>query len=208
MTGRSACTSGCVPTWSTSGGTGWTGEAAWCCPGRGCAEWSPSPPRSRFPRRHRTGRSSILVAFTVAIVTLVVQGGTLPWLIRMLKIQGSDANWENRKLAELLAELSTEGLQVLDRPHEAVGDDVQVDPKVVERVRRDSTLRVDAAWERVRKKADGSTPHRQYRQLRRAVVLAEYEALLRARRDGIYPSRVLSRAQAMLELEETRLDTH
>jgi NhaP-type Na+/H+ or K+/H+ antiporter len=150
----------------------------------------------------------ILVAFTVAIVTLVAQGGTLPWLIRMLKIQGSDAHWENRKLAELLAELSTEGLQVLDRPHEALGDDAQVDPKVVERVRRDSTLRVDAAWERVRKKADGSTPHRQYRQLRRAVVLAEYEALLRARRDGLYPSRVLSRAQAMLELEETRLDTH
>jgi CPA1 family monovalent cation:H+ antiporter len=44
-----------------------------------------------------------------------------------------------------------------------------------------------------------------YRQLRLAVVLAERERLLDARRRGAYPSRILAQAQGMLDLEETRL---
>jgi CPA1 family monovalent cation:H+ antiporter len=38
------------------------------------------------------------------------------------------------------------------------------------------------------------------------VLQAEREALLEARSDGSYPSRVLAKAQAMLDLEETRLE--
>jgi CPA1 family monovalent cation:H+ antiporter len=38
------------------------------------------------------------------------------------------------------------------------------------------------------------------------VLQAEREALLEAKSEGSYPSRILNRAQAMIDLEETRLE--
>ncbi|CAD6006996.1 sodium:proton antiporter [Agreia sp. COWG] len=152
----------------------------------------------------------ILIAFTVAVVTLIVQGGTLPWLIRVLGVQGVDEAEDRRELATLLDEISFAGLAVLDDPAEAISGAVEVDPDVVERVRQSSFLRAEAAWERSHEASPASssldeTPHRVYRQLRLAVVLAERERLLDARSRGAYPSRILAQAQGMLDLEETRL---
>ena len=85
-----------------------------------------------------------------------------------------------------------------------------VDREVIERVRHDTLLSAEAAWERADHGAglDGlkHSPQRQYRALRREVLQAEREALLEARSNGTYPSRILTRAQAMLDLEETRLE--
>jgi NhaP-type Na+/H+ or K+/H+ antiporter len=149
----------------------------------------------------------ILIAFTVAVVTLVVQGGTLPWLIRFLGIQGIDAKEDRRELATLLDEISFQGLTVLDDPEGAVNSSEPIDPDVVERVRQSSFLRAESAWERAQEMgaATGETPHRLYRELRLAVVQSERERLLDARSRGAYPSRILAQAQAMLDLEETRL---
>ncbi|SMQ71428.1 sodium:proton antiporter [Agreia sp. VKM Ac-1783] len=152
----------------------------------------------------------ILIAFTVAVVTLIVQGGTLPWLIRLLGIQGVDEAEDRRELATLLDEISFAGLAVLDEPAAAIDGTNDVDPDVVERVRQSSFLRAEAAWERSHEASPASTnsdetPHRVYRQLRLAVVLAERERLLDARRRGAYPSRILAQAQGMLDIEETRL---
>jgi hypothetical protein len=76
-------------------------------------------------------------------------------------------------------------------------------------VRTDTLLGTEAAWERAEHGAgiDGlvHSPQRQYRALRREVLQAERDALLDARSRGAYPSRVLVRAQSMLDLEETRL---
>ena len=47
----------------------------------------------------------VLIAFTVAVTTLLVQGGTLPWLIRLTGIQGTDKTADRRELASLLDEL-------------------------------------------------------------------------------------------------------
>jgi NhaP-type Na+/H+ or K+/H+ antiporter len=149
----------------------------------------------------------VLIAFTVAVVTLVVQGGTLPILIRALHIQGVDTSEDQAELARLLEELSEAGLEVLDDPEETAGSSAPIDPDVVDRVRQSTFLRAEAAWERSRQPQGISedTPHRMYRRLRLAVVQAERERLLDARRRGAYPSRILSQAQTMLDLEETRL---
>jgi NhaP-type Na+/H+ or K+/H+ antiporter len=149
----------------------------------------------------------VLIAFTVAIVTLVVQGGTLPVLIRALRIQGVDASEDQAELATLLEELSDAGLSVLQDPETAAGSASPIDPDVVERVRQSTFLRAEAAWERSRqpKGISEETPHRMYRRLRLAVVQAEREQLLEARSRGAYPSRILAQAQGMLDLEETRL---
>ena len=146
----------------------------------------------------------ILIAFTVAVVSIVVQGGTLPALIKVLKLQGVDADEERRELASLLEKLSAAGLDALDEQVAERGDDL--DPEVVERARQNSFLLTEAAWERAgRRGADNDTPHRIYRELRLAIVAAEREKMLELRAAGVYPSRILAEAQTMLDAEETRL---
>ena len=149
----------------------------------------------------------ILIAFTVAIVTLVLQGGTLPYVIRALRLQGVDEDEDRAELAQLVDELSHAGLAALDEPETAIASAEEIDPDVIERVRQATFLRSEAAWERSREPSATTpeTPHRLYRRLRLAVVEAERERLLELRRQGAYPSRILGEAQAMLDLEETRL---
>lgn len=150
----------------------------------------------------------ILIAFTVAVLTLLLQGGTLPWLIRAIGIQGSDGEADRRELAMLLDEVASTGIRALP---EAVADLPAETPPprdVLERVRRDTLLRSAAAWEQVDRSDELAPlgPHAQYLHLRRAVLTAEREALLEVRSRGEYSSRVLRRAQAMLDAEESRLD--
>ena len=151
----------------------------------------------------------VLIAFTVAVVTLLVQGGTLPWLIRASGIRGSDRAADRRELAELLDEMGSAGLAVLENPDFTLPDGREIDSEVIERVRHDTLLSAESAWERARYGAGDEglvkSPHQQYRSLRQEVLQAERAALLDARSTGSYPSRVLARAQAMLDLEETRL---
>lgn len=150
----------------------------------------------------------VLIAFTVAVVTLLLQGGTLPWLIKLTKIRGADRAEDRRELAELLELMGTAGISALDSTSLRLPGGGELDPEVVERVRHDTLLQSEAAWERANHGADGlkRSPERQYRELRREVLAAEREALLEVRSAGTYPSRILSRAQALLDLEETRLE--
>ncbi|BBE21446.1 peptidase [Arthrobacter sp. MN05-02] len=149
----------------------------------------------------------VLIAFTVAVTTLLVQGSTLPALIRVLRIEGIDVDTDREESATLFDELRTEGLRILDDPQQIVGEDVQVDEDVLERVRTDTGMRSEFEWEKARLPEQKlvRSPHRQYRDLRLAVLEAERQALLTARARGTYSSRVLAKAQRILDVEETRL---
>ncbi|CAN5282613.1 sodium:proton antiporter [soil metagenome] len=152
----------------------------------------------------------VLIAFTVAITTLLLQGGTLPWLIRLTGIQGTDKVADRRELAALLDELGQAGLSALENPELSLPNGEAIDEAVVERVRSDTLLAAESAWERAEHGAgdEGLTqsPQRQYRLLRSEVLAAERAALLEAKSEGAYPSRILNRAQALIDLEETRLE--
>jgi CPA1 family monovalent cation:H+ antiporter len=152
----------------------------------------------------------VLLAFVVAVTTLLVQGGTLPFLIRWTGIRGTDRVADRRELAGLLEELGEAGISALENPEFTLLDGAEIDPSVIERVRNDTLLSAESAWERADNGTDekgiAESPHQQYRLLRREVLQAERAALLDARSSGTYPSRILSRAQAMLDLEETRLE--
>lgn len=161
-----------------------------------------------LPRTTPYYEQLVLIAFTVAIVTLLVQGGTLPFVIRLTGIRGSDRVADRRELATLLDEMQDAGLAILDDPP-PLPDGSAIADTVIERVRRDTSLASEVAWERVAHANidDGirEAPHQQYRMLRREVLQAERAVLLDARSRGAYPSRILQRAQTMLDLEETRL---
>ena len=91
----------------------------------------------------------VLVAFTVAIVTLVAQGASLPRVIDRLDVQGSDEQAERVKLAPLVTEINSAGLATLNNPE-----------------------------------------------------------LDDARAEGAHASHVIDRAQAILDVEQSRLDIH
>ena len=149
----------------------------------------------------------VLIAFIVAVLTLVVQGGTLPAVIRLLGVRGTDAADDQRELAALLEELGYAGIAALDEASADLEGIDEIDPAVLDRVRQSSFLRAEAAWERSRGPGVPlhETPNRLYRRLRLAVVKAERERLLEARRHGEFSSHALLQAQALLDLEESRL---
>jgi NhaP-type Na+/H+ or K+/H+ antiporter len=149
----------------------------------------------------------VLIAFTVAVTTLIVQGGTLPLVIRLLGIRGADAGEDRRQLAELLDELSFAGLASLEQAEIESKHTDPLDPDVVDRARQASFMRAEAVWEGSGQEPGDHdvSPHRTYRRLRLGIVEAEREHLLEVRRSGAYPSRLLAQAQAMLDSEETRL---
>nr|WP_218869121.1 sodium:proton antiporter [Leifsonia psychrotolerans] len=145
----------------------------------------------------------ILIAFTVALVTLLGQGSTLPLLIRKLRIVGSDADADRAELADLIGDISQIGRESLDARNLVQDDGTPFDHAVIERVRSDSILLSEAIAELT--DPSGIGPHEQQRALRLRILQAERAALLDARSTGSYSSRVLARAQDMLDLEESRL---
>jgi NhaP-type Na+/H+ or K+/H+ antiporter len=151
----------------------------------------------------------ILIAFTVAIVTLLLQGSTLPFVIKLTGVTGINKDEDRRSLATLLDEIGQAGLAILDNPQLELPAGEVYDPAAIERVRHDTLLSAEATWERA-EHGDGidgivASPHQQYRALRKEVLRAERDALLSARSRGDYPSRILGRAESFLDLEETRL---
>lgn len=148
----------------------------------------------------------VLIAFVVAIASLLVQGGTLPWVIRLTGVRGSDAAADARELASLLDELADAARDALDDPRIDLPDGREVDPGVLDRLRRDLGVLGESTRERAGGGGERLGPHAQYRMLLRLAIDAEREALLDARSKGVYPSRVLGRAQALLDQEEARLE--
>lgn len=141
----------------------------------------------------------VLVAFTVALATLLLHGSTLPAVIKRLRLRGTDAEAHREELASLLEEITQAGLAAISDEALATAGE-QIDPEVLERVRNEAKLRVVAARE-----AEAAGTYAQYRALRRRALDAERGALLEARSIGARSSGVLAEAQALLDQEESRI---
>jgi Na+/H+ antiporter len=151
----------------------------------------------------------VLIAYTVAIVTLVLQGATLPAVIRLAGVKGTPGQRRREEFAELIDHIRLKGAERLDDPGFLAPDGAALDPQVVERVRIESVRRSEYAREQsASASADGSAPalNEQYAIVRREVLLHERAALVAARNRGGYSSTALARAQEMLDLEEASLD--
>jgi monovalent cation/hydrogen antiporter len=189
-------------------GLGWRGGAVLAWSGmRGVVTLAAA---QSLPRDIPYRPQLILIAFTVAILTLLVQGSTLPSLIKALGITGTDARADRQELANLVDEIGQLGRAILDNPDLVQDTGDRFAPAAVDGVRRDSlslseALAEDAtAQEEAGQRAQPGL-HEQRRDLRLKVLQAERAALLDARSTGAYSSRVLDRAQHMLDLEESRL---
>lgn len=139
----------------------------------------------------------ILMAFVVAVATLLLQGSTLPIVIRWVKIPGDDADRLRTQYDELLDELVSAAEEVL-----ADSDT----PDAAARVRADGLVGRRDARMRAQLDPDNDSRREEYLALRLKTLAAEREALLAARSYGAYSSSTLLAAQRMLDVEEARLE--
>ncbi|WP_420031788.1 cation:proton antiporter [Streptomyces sp. cg28] len=150
----------------------------------------------------------IVIAFVVAVTTLLLQGLTLPAVIRTVRIPGDDPQRLREEYGRLVTEMSDAAVASLDEAAQT-GD---APPALLDRVRQDSLIRPrDADSDEDREKAAAAfrgidDAHLVYLRLRLQVVAAERDALLAARTRGSYSSRALQGAQHVLDLEEARLE--
>ena len=140
----------------------------------------------------------VWVAFAVIVVTLVLQGTTLPWLSRVVRVQKDDPVIDNLAEAQVQNLASRVAMQRLE---EKAGD---APPAVVERLRQLTTDRTNAVWERLGGTAE--TPSDAYVRLRREMLDAEREVFRIARDEGRIPEEVLVRALRQFDLEESFLE--
>ncbi len=140
----------------------------------------------------------ILIAYVGAAVMLLLQGSTLPWVIRKLNVEGDSAAVTREQYAALIGEMSEAGSEALEN----VPGKGELDPGLLDRVRRDSLIRTQE--EPITR--EGFDERREgYIRLRLIVLEAERERMLHHRSVGTYSAEVIDHAQRMLDLEEARL---
>jgi len=143
----------------------------------------------------------VLAAFAVVGGTLLINGTTLPWLVRRLDVAGPDPAEDALEEAALLSKASRAGLARLEELKRE-GDD----PSVIERLEERTRTRADAAWERLGAPSDDETPSETYRRLRQEMLHAEREVVLHARDSGKVDDEVLRDVLNLLDAEESLLD--
>jgi CPA1 family monovalent cation:H+ antiporter len=143
----------------------------------------------------------LLIAFTVVAGTLLIQGLSLPWLARRLRVPAPDPMDDALARATLLQQASKAAFKKLK---ELELDD---DPHgVIALIKQRVEQRNFAAWERLGTVADQEPPSEMYARVRLEMIEAERNRVLQIRSAGKVPSEVVSEVLAMLDVEESMLD--
>ncbi|MFT4041585.1 MAG: sodium:proton antiporter [Gordonia sp. (in: high G+C Gram-positive bacteria)] len=157
----------------------------------------------------------VLTAFVVASASLLLQGGTLAWLVRTLSLPDeSDALSAERRA--LRAELDRTARRVMSE-----SDEIKQVPWLLPRLEQaNREAEEDADADAVDGSPDpdsakigsgipyglGFEERVKIRKVRREIIAAQRQTLVMMRRQGTYSSRVLSRALGQLDAEEISLD--
>ena len=141
----------------------------------------------------------VFIAFAVIVLTLIMQGTTLPLVARRLGVH------QNTTTEDALAEAGVQhaASRAARERLDALADGAPA--SVVERLRAIAEIRANLAWERLGSQ-DQETPSQAYGRLRRDIIAAERDVFRVARNEGRIPEEVLTRAQRDLDLEESLLN--
>jgi monovalent cation/hydrogen antiporter len=142
----------------------------------------------------------LLIAFTVVAGTLFLQGLTLPWLARRLRVPGPDPLEDALARATVLQQASKAGFKRLkqlevDDPHDVFGV-----------IKQRIEARNFAAWEQLGTVADQETPSELYSRVRLEMINSERQRVLEIRSSGQVASEVVAQVLSMLDVEESMLD--
>jgi CPA1 family monovalent cation:H+ antiporter len=144
----------------------------------------------------------IFLTFTVILGTLVVQGLTLPALIRLLRLEPDHTIEEEEARARIHASEAA-----ISRLDELAGED-WVRSETAERMRGLYGFRINRFSSRFDEGADGSVEEQSqaYQRLRRELLNAERDAVTELGRSGDISGDVVLRVRRDLDLEDARLD--
>ncbi|MGH9059036.1 MAG: cation:proton antiporter, partial [Acidimicrobiales bacterium] len=144
----------------------------------------------------------VLAAFVVVAGTLVVQGMSLPLLVRRLRLPRPDPAEDALQEAAVLNDMTRVALDRLEELRTP-----EDPPEVIQRLQDRLQYRADSAWEQLgRQSALAETPSAAYRRLRVQLLEVEREQFLSARDNGTADDDVLRRVLARLDIEESMLD--
>ena len=148
------------------------------------------------------GRSLVqFLTFAVIIATLVLQGLTLPLLIRALGVTAGDNGAEEERTARLFA--AQAAVDRIGRLRRDAPDHLELlDQLLAQYEHRSSHIDPDDGTPRDEVEAELL----EHRRLRRAVIDAEREAVIRMRDRGELSDEVMRRLERDLDLEELRLE--
>jgi Na+/H+ antiporter len=150
-----------------------------------------------FPNRNLI----IFLTFCVLIVTLIGQGGTMPWLLRWLRVRGDEVDTQEERVAlQVTAKAALHKLNEIE--HERDG----ISPSVAQILRQRFTIR----WSQFG--LDGNSANAairlgaQYRELMHAMIDAQRAALIDLRNKGKIDNTVMRRVERLLDLGDEELD--
>lgn len=152
-----------------------------------------------FPQRSLL----VFLAYSVVLFTLLVQGLTLPALMRGLQVEDDGADDEEERGARVsAAEAALERLELL-------GAEEWVRQDTLERVRNLYEYRRRRFVAQATASDDDGYEHRTgtYRRLVREVIDAQREVLVRLRDEQVISGEVMRRLERELDLEEARLES-
>ncbi|WP_068253360.1 Na+/H+ antiporter [Janibacter corallicola] len=141
----------------------------------------------------------VLVAMTVTIGTLLIQGTTLPLLARTLGVHGPDPREDALQEATVTQAAVVAGLRRLEELPD-------VDEDAAARLRQQARQRVNRVWERLGR-SETESPSDAYRRIRLPVLQAERAELLRIRDSGLVDHQVLAQVLGALDAEESTLES-
>jgi CPA1 family monovalent cation:H+ antiporter len=185
------------PPWQYPAVIGWTGMRGAVSLAAALAIPLETEAGAPFPARELI----IFLAFMVILATLVLQGLSLPAVIRMLRIEDDPS--EEREDSKARVHAAKAALERLD---ELAGEE-WVRDDTAERVRGGYRFRIDRFGERLQG-GDGSVEarSRDYQRLRRELLRAEQDAVVDLRRTGVISDDVMHRVLRDIALEDVRLD--
>ena len=144
----------------------------------------------------------VFFAFCVVLGTLVVQGLSMPAVIRALRLEADDEADQEETLARIRsAEAALERLEELEQEDWVL-------PDTAERVRGQYRFRIDRFTARTSPDGDGKIEKRslEYQRLRRDLIDVERRKVVELRNTGEISDEVMRRVARDLDLEESRLN--
>ncbi len=145
----------------------------------------------------------VFLAFAVVLATLVVQGLSLPMVIRVLRLEADDGGAENEEATARIRAAEA----ALVRLDELV-DEAWVRDDTAERLRGLYRFRIDRFSARIDPDGDGKLEKQsmKYQRLRRELLEAERHAVVEMRNTGEISDDVMRLVEHDLDLEDSRLD--
>ncbi len=139
----------------------------------------------------------VLIAFVVATGSLLIQGGSLPWLVRRLRLDARDRTPRQRQQLDLVEKLAEVGDQQC-RDGLLSPEGVAYDAEAVAQACRQSARIADAI-------INSGEQYEQYRRARIQIIQVQRKELLKLRDEGAYPSALLEDVLTALDSEEISL---